>query len=122
MAIAGCGGVRSQNPVSSGNDFSLATPVFPNRTIDIIVGAEAGSPEDAFAEAIGAGNASALPGQINIVYEPGNHGLTALEQFSEKKNDGHTLLVLTDRYVSALAAGQTEIDVTRDLLPNLIGV
>lgn len=122
MAIAGCGGVRSQNPVSSGNDFSLATPVFPNRIIDIIVGAEAGSPEDAFAEAIGAGNASALPGQINIVYEPGNHGLTALEQFSEKKNDGHTLLVLTDRYVSALAAGQTEIDVTRDLLPNLIGV
>ena len=85
-------------------------------------GAEAGSPEDAFAEAIGAAYAVALPGQINIVYEPGNHGLTALEQFSEKKNDGHTLLVLTDRYISALAAGQTEIDVTRDLLPNLLGV
>ncbi len=122
VAIAGCGGARSQAPASGGEDFTLATPIFPNRGIDIIVGAEAGSAEDAFAEAIGAAYASALPGQINIIYEPGNHGLTALEQFSQKENDGHTMLILTDRHISAIAAGQTEVDITRKHLPNLLGV
>ncbi|MCH7734054.1 MAG: hypothetical protein IH961_02445 [Chloroflexi bacterium] len=122
VAIAGCGGGRSQAPASSGDDFTLATPIFPNRTIDIIVGAEAGTPEDDFAAAIAAAYASALPGQINFVYEPGNHGLTALEQFSEKANDGHTMLILTDRHISALAAGQTAVDVTRQHQPNLLGV
>ena len=122
VAIAGCGGARSQAPASSGSDFTLATPIFPNRSIDIIVGAEAGSPEDDFAKAIAAAYASALPGEINFVYEPGNHGLTALEQFSEKENDGHTMLILTDRHISALASGQTEVDVTRQHQPNLLGV
>lgn len=122
LAIAGCGGAKSQSPASSGNDFSLPTPVFPNRTIDIIVGAEAGSPEDVFAAAIGAAYAAALPGQIDIIYEPGNNGLAALEAFGEKKNDGHTFLVLTDRFISGLVAGQTDIDVTRVHQPNLIGV
>jgi tripartite-type tricarboxylate transporter receptor subunit TctC len=121
VAVAGCG-EPTPGLGRSEENFDLPTPIFPNRSIEIIVGAEAGSPEDTFAAAIGAAYASALPGEFNVVYEPGNHGLTALEQFSQKPNDGHTMLIFTDRHISALAAGQTQVDVTRAHLPNLLGV
>ena len=122
IVITACGGARSQAPASDQQDFSLPTPVFPNRTIDIIVGAEAGSPEDKFAAAIGAAYATALGGQINFVYEPGNNGLTALDNFGAKDNDGHIMLIVSDRHLSAIAAGETTVDVTREHLPKLLGV
>ncbi len=111
IAATACGSAAPEQ------NFDLPTPVYPDGLVSFVVGAEDGTFETDFANAFSAAFADVASGVVSVVPEPGSNGVTAVENFGTKPNDGQWFLVINSDQTAAVATGVTDVDVTRKFQP-----
>ncbi|MFF5075485.1 tripartite tricarboxylate transporter substrate binding protein [Actinoplanes sp. NPDC000266] len=103
LALSACGGNLDSND-------SEAASQYPERTVDLLVGQDAGGSTDLIARALADPAAADLKQSITVLNKPGANGAVAAKELAGAKNDGYTVMLFVGSlaYITPLAVPENE--------------